>query len=257
MLKVCALTVCAWLAVVPAARAEVQLSIRNGRVTILAKDATVRQILAEWARVGKTRIINVERIPGGPITLELKDVPETEALDVLLRTLSGYLAAPRTALTAADASVFDSIVVMPTIAVAAPRTGAPASSPAPFSPPPTFANQEEDQDPNAPGRPPGGAPQQPAARPPIFSTFPAPQNGNANTGARPTLPTVRPGQASQPPPTGEQPLSQPFVPPVPQQAPPPAPPTSPGVIPNPAGGVSAPGMIAAPSQPGQPQRPPN
>ena len=252
MFKVCALAVCAWLATVPAARAEVQLSLGNGRVTILAKDATVRQILAEWARVGKTRIINAERVPGGPITLELKDVYETEALDVLLRTLSGYLAAPRTELTP-NASVFDSIVVMPTIAVAAPRTGAPASSPAPFSPPPTFANQEEDQDPNAPGRSPG-APQQPVARPPIFSTFPAPQNGNTNTGARPTLPTVRPGQASPPPPTGEQP----FVQPVPQQAPPPAPPTSPGVIPNPAGGVSAPGMIAAPpSQPGQPQRPPN
>jgi hypothetical protein len=257
MFKVCALAVCAWLAVVPAARAQVQLSIRNGRVTIVAKDATVRQILAEWARVGKTRIINGERIPGGPITLELKDVSETEALDVLLRSLSGYMAAPRTSLTSGDASVFDSIVVVPTIAAAAPRTSAPAGSPAPFAPSPTFTQQEDDQDPNAPGRP-GGAPQQPGARPPIFTTFPAPQNGNPNTGARPTLPTVRPGQVSQPPPTGEQPLSQPFVPPVPQQAPPSAPPTSPGVIPNPQGGVSAPGMIATPpSQPGQPQRPPN
>jgi hypothetical protein len=41
------------------------LSIHDGRVSIVAKDATVRQILTEWARVGRTKIVNVERIPGG------------------------------------------------------------------------------------------------------------------------------------------------------------------------------------------------
>src|SRR5438067_3086463 len=96
-----ALAVPVWLAAAPAARAEVQLSLRNGRVTIVAKDATVRQILAEWARVGRTKIVNGERIPGGPLTLELRDVPEGEALDVLLRSLSGYIAAPRPALGSA------------------------------------------------------------------------------------------------------------------------------------------------------------
>ena len=33
----------------------------------------MRQILAEWARVGQTRIVNVERIPGGPMTIELNE----------------------------------------------------------------------------------------------------------------------------------------------------------------------------------------
>ena len=254
MFKLCALALGAWLAVVPAARAEVQLSIRNGRVTIVAKDATVRQILAEWARVGKTKVVNGERIPGGPLTLELKDVPEAEALDVLLRTLSGYLAAPRIALTSADVSAYDSIIVMPTVA-AAPRTSAPSSVPAPFSPPTFNQQQDDEQDPNVAGRP--GAAPQPGTRPPIFSTFPSPQNGNAS--ARPTLPVVRPGQVSQPQNiTNDQQAAQPFVQPVPQQAPPPAAPSSPGVVANPLGGVSSPGMVApAPSQPGQPQRPPN
>src|SRR5712672_1064912 len=105
-LRTVALAISAWLAMAPAARAEVQFSIRNGRVTIVAKDATVRQIMAEWARVGKTKIVNAERIPGGPITLELKDVSEQEALDVLLRALSGYITAPRVQL-AADASMYD------------------------------------------------------------------------------------------------------------------------------------------------------
>ena len=59
--------------------------MQNGRVSLVAKDATVRQILAEWARVGQTKIVNVERVPGGPVTLELTNVPEAQALDVLLR----------------------------------------------------------------------------------------------------------------------------------------------------------------------------
>src|SRR6266853_1809392 len=117
-LRTVALAISAWLALAPAARAEVQLSIRNGRVTIVAKDATVRQILAEWARVGKTKIVNGERVPGGALTLELKDVPEADALDVLLRALNGYMAAPRATLAPADASIYDAIVVMPTIAAA-------------------------------------------------------------------------------------------------------------------------------------------
>src|SRR3954468_11207547 len=113
-LRTAALALSASLAFALPANAEVQLSLRDGRVTLVARDATVRQILAEWARVGKTKIVNGERIPGGPLTLELKDVPEAEALDVLLRTLSGYIAAPRAALVA-DASLYDSILVMPTV----------------------------------------------------------------------------------------------------------------------------------------------
>ena len=62
-------TLLALAAFVPAASADVELSIHDGRVTIVAKDATVRQILTEWARVGRTKIVNVERIPGGPMTL--------------------------------------------------------------------------------------------------------------------------------------------------------------------------------------------
>jgi len=31
-----------------------QLTIQDGRVSLIAKDATVRQILAEWARIGQT-----------------------------------------------------------------------------------------------------------------------------------------------------------------------------------------------------------
>ena len=248
VLRTVAFAVVASLALAGAARADVQLTLRNGRVTLIAKDATVRQILAEWARVGKTKIVNGDRVPGGPMTIELRDVPEADALDVLLRSLSGYMAAPRTTVAPADASVFDSIAVMPTVASAVPRTATP-SAPAPFSPPPAFNQTDDEPQDNTP-RPPVGA--QPA-RPPIFSTFPSPQTGpNGNpASARPVLPIVRPGVVQQPPqnnPNDVQP-QQPIA--LPQQAPPPT--AQPGGASAPVG-VSAPGMIApapAATQPGQ------
>ena len=127
-MKVAAIGAAAWLWAGSVAFADVQLSLQQGRVTLVAKDATVRQILAEWARVGQTKIVNLDRIPGGPLTLELNDVPEQQALDVLLRSLTGYMAAPRSA-SAPHLSRFDRIVVMPTSAP--PRAPVSAASPAP------------------------------------------------------------------------------------------------------------------------------
>src|SRR3954469_19810226 len=121
------------------ASADVQLTMQNGRVTIVAKDASVRQILTEWARVGHTKIVNVERIPGGPMTLELRNVPESQALEVLLRTLSGYIAAPR-ATVAENLSQFDRIIVMPT--VASTRAVTTAAPPPVFQQPTPQFNQQ-------------------------------------------------------------------------------------------------------------------
>jgi len=109
----------------PSFAAGLTLSVRDGVVTLDAQDVTVRQILTEWARVGKTRIVNVERITGGPITLKLDAVPEKQALDIILRTIPGYMAMPRTT-QVADASVYDRILIMPTTtAVAALRPQQP------------------------------------------------------------------------------------------------------------------------------------
>ena len=75
--------------------ADFELSIRDGRVSIVARDATVRQILAQWEKIGQTTIVNLDKISGGPVTIELKDVSEKQALEILLRSVSGYIAAPR------------------------------------------------------------------------------------------------------------------------------------------------------------------
>jgi hypothetical protein len=108
-----------------ASAAGLTLTIHDGLVSIDAQDVTVSQILTEWARVGKTRIVNAERITGGPITLKLDAVPEKQALDTILRSIPGYMAMPRATLTA-DASLYDRILIMPTTAaVAAPRPQRP------------------------------------------------------------------------------------------------------------------------------------
>lgn len=148
-----ALAISLWTA--SAAVADVRLTMQDGRVSIVAKDATIRQILTEWARIGKTQIVNLERIPGGPVTLELTNVTEKQALDVLLRPLSGYMLVLRVA-DAANVSRFDRIVVIPTIAEQRPAlsTSLPppsgTRSPAPtamYQPAPTVAERvEEHQD---------------------------------------------------------------------------------------------------------------
>jgi hypothetical protein len=213
------------LAVPASASAEVQVTVANGRVTIVAKDATVRQILTEWSRVGKVKIVNVERVPGTPLSLELKDVPEDQALDLLLRSVAGYLAAPR-AVRVPDASRFDRVVIMATAAVV--RT--PSLSQAPVvAPPPIFnaAPQPPSDDSGDQDQPQNAVPT-PNPRGPIFNTFPQPQNANPPQAAPAPMPTV-PGAGFEP-----QDPQQDGTTPQPQSFP---------------GTVSAPGMIAAPPPP--------
>ena len=222
----------AWLFAVSTASADVQLTMQNGHVTLVAKDATVRQILTEWARVGHTKIVNMERVPGGPVTLELTNVPEAQALEILLRTISGYITAPRP-VDAADLSRFDRIIIMPTLAAARPATTSATPPPvfqqAPqFQPPPADDDADEERPaPNvaAPGAQPRG---------PVFNSFPQPQVAN---------------------PQGA-PMAQPGAP-VPQTPPPAAPMSSPTPA-APYDGVAVPGMVAPPppAPPGQPVRRP-
>ncbi|HUR35065.1 MAG TPA: hypothetical protein VM032_14780 [Vicinamibacterales bacterium] len=161
------------------AQADVRVSIANGNVTVSARDATVRQILAEWARVGQTRIVNLERIAGAPLTIELTDVPEAQALDTLLRSVSGYLAAPR-AVSAPTSSRYDRIFILatstgtPARPSPAPANPAPTFTPPNFLPPPAPDDQNGDDDAPQPRR--SGAPVAPAGPPrgPTFNTFPQP-----------------------------------------------------------------------------------
>jgi hypothetical protein len=224
------------LAPLSPAHGEVRLTIRDGHVDLDAKDVTIRQILSEWARVGQTRVVNGEAVTGGPVTLRLANVPEAQALEILLRSVSGYVTAPRP-VELSDASRFDRILVMPMSTpprvVAAPQ---PAfQPPQPFPPggaPLPFDDQEED---DPPGVPPIAVP---TGRP-VF-----PQGPNAGPPGRGPGFQQQAPQFVQPafPPNGN-PQAPAFQPPPPQN--PPA-----GTMPL---GVSVPGMVVQPppQQPGQ------
>src|SRR5215208_5104095 len=82
----------------------VKMQFNNGRVTLSAQNAPLRTVLAEWSRIGGTQIVNGDRVSGAPLTLELTNVPERQALDIILRNVSGYMAGPRPALMAGASS---------------------------------------------------------------------------------------------------------------------------------------------------------
>jgi hypothetical protein len=156
------------------ANAEVSLQLREGRVTLLAKNAPIQQVLGEWARKGRTKIVNLERVAGPPLTLELRDLPESKALAILLRSVAGYIAAPR-AVALPGASQYDRILILPTSrAVAAAPAGRPVpwTAPPPRIPDPTELANGEGEDPNAQQEEPPGDPQQ--RQPPVFVP-PSPQ----------------------------------------------------------------------------------
>ena len=221
------LAICVLAAASPASAGQVKLQIRDGRVTLEARDATVREILAEWARVGGTRIVNAERVAGGPVTLLLTDVPEAKALDTVLRSVSGYMAAPRPA-SVSGASVYDRIVILATTRQA-PTPGlaaAPAADPSQRFRPgrPTRPDEQDEMmapNPNFPG---GNPNMPPGANPGV----PMPTDPGAGQGAGPM---PGPGTGSPAPST-------------------PAFPGIPGGVP--AGASPVPGVIVQPKPPVKP-----
>jgi hypothetical protein len=197
---------------IPAAAGEVRLSIANGRVTLFAQDATVREILSEWARVGQTRIVNAEKVTGVPLTLELRDVPEAQALDTILRSASGHVLVPRSAGTTGP-SVYDRIMIL---ATSRPPANSPVT-PAPFTrtmqQPQPQPQQAEDDGNDQPQQPPPGVV-------PGTQMFPGPA-GQAGLPNQTPMTSPRPGMVPQPQqPTNVNPYqiqnqgpNQPFVPP--------------------------------------------
>jgi hypothetical protein len=169
------------------------LQFNDGRVRLKADNVPASRILAEWARVGGTRIVHGERVPGPPLTLDIVDAPERQALDIVLRDAAGYMVLARDT-TAAGASTFDRILVLPTTtrAPAAAPTPPPGQSPvfpaggnnlddadddsqAPFVPPPPGAFPRG-RAPNVNRPPPGALPPQNGAQPFQVAPQPVPQD---------------------------------------------------------------------------------
>jgi hypothetical protein len=196
----------------PARAGDLRLEFNDGYVTLSARDVPVRQILTEWAARGRTRIINGEKVMGGPVSLELVRVPEKQAIEVILRSVAGYLVAARP-VAMAGASAFDRIVVMPTstavpaaAAAAGARPGFPAQQFVPQQTPQPMVDDQDEPVPSA--QPPGPE----GFVPGPDANVPAPPNG-------PYVPAQVPGQPMQqadpaqnpnntpPPPPGPTPLA--------------------------------------------------
>lgn len=125
-------TALALLIALPVSAQQLSLDIRDGLVTLQATNVPVRQVLAEWAKVGGTKVVGGERLAGAPLTLSLEGVPEAKALDIVLRGAAGYMAAART-VPGSGRSGYDRILVLATStppaggAAAASANGRPAA----------------------------------------------------------------------------------------------------------------------------------
>jgi hypothetical protein len=234
------------------AEAQLKLQISDGRVTLDAVNVPTRQILAEWARIGGTRIVGGDKVAGAPLTLKLVDVPEKQALDIILRNVAGFMAAPRLASAAPGASTYDRILIMATSSAPAAASNTRAGAPqAPGSQVPGYGNMPGTQrrvPPRPPNLPAAGGDEPPVApdepvevdqadtgmEQPVF-TFPSPGqqpgvNGpvfmpTPNTGNGQPAPviTLQPGNNGPTvytfPQTDGQPVNQPITLPSPSGQP--------------------------------------
>ncbi|MDR1990277.1 MAG: hypothetical protein LBQ09_08620 [Acidobacteriaceae bacterium] len=180
------------IAALPAS-AEVHLRLANGRATLSATSATPSQILSEWARVGHTTIVNAERATGAPLTIELADIPEAQALDIILRGVSGYILAPRADIVPA-ASQYDRIFIA---VVTTPARPAPPVAPPPAAPPAAPNVQPPAPEPVAPPANPQAAPVAPTPRiaPPTSGGVPAGVAAPGMMAPTPQPPPQTPGSA--------------------------------------------------------------
>jgi hypothetical protein len=202
-----------------ASAGDLKLTLSNGRATLIAQDVPLRQILDEWARIGKTVIVNADKLAGPPITLQLVDRPEREVLDLLLRSASGYIAAQRET-NVAGLSQFDKVMILPVSR--GPVGVASNAPPTPFNNRPVMNMQQmpmpvpDDDDPVEPPQavvPPGMGqqPNVPAQNPfqmapgqqapmtvPRPGILPAPPAGQPNPYGTPNGQPVAPGTVPPP-----------------------------------------------------------
>lgn len=178
---------------------ELKLSIDGGLVTLVAKDVPLSTLLSEWARVGRTTIVNGDKI-FTPVTLQLEAVPERRALEIVLRSAAGYMVAERST-PLAGASAFDRIMILPTSRPPATQPVFQQATPPPFAPRPAMPM-------------PMPVPDDDHDQPPTQNQQPAVPALPGQPGQQPQGPLTspRPGQLPQPAPQQPVPFGAPRPP---------------------------------------------
>lgn len=153
------------MAQTPAPSRQLELSFKNGLVTLVARGVTVPEIMGEWSRKGGSRVVNAEKMIGGQVDYEFHDVPESVVLQSLLRSAAGFIAAPRRAGGPAGASTIEQVMI---IAVSRPSASAVITMPTNLSPNPVqiIGSPDDDIPPARPAMPQPQASQQPPAAQP-------------------------------------------------------------------------------------------
>src|SRR5688572_3176259 len=93
------------------AEEQLKFTLKDARITIVAESVTLQEILAEWTRVGQTEFVGADTLVDQRVTVQLFDVAEAHALEVLLRSTAGYLARYRTR-PADSPSSFDRVRIL-------------------------------------------------------------------------------------------------------------------------------------------------
>jgi hypothetical protein len=170
----------------------------QGRVTIVAQQVTVSEILAEGGRKGGTKIQGAERLTGGVLVTPMlfDNRPELEVIEALTRQAAGVSVAPRRA-GATGASRFESIHIVATSAATAASPYPSAPTYGGTAPPPVRGFPDDEVPPvNAPG---ARDPQQQPGQGPAGAK-PAPSSPTGSPVIVPVVPVVPVG--GTPPPGG-------------------------------------------------------
>jgi hypothetical protein len=76
-------------------RYPIKIAFGDGRISLFAEGAPASEVLAEWARYGKTEVLGAELVDRRLVTMMLDEVSEGEALEAILGREIAYLTVPR------------------------------------------------------------------------------------------------------------------------------------------------------------------
>jgi hypothetical protein len=164
---------------------------QDGRVTLSARNVTIREILGEWARQCGCYVVNGDKVPGVPLAIPLLYEHEAQAkvLESLLRQAAGYVLTPQRA-GVVSKSNFETIYILATSNPVA-TSFQPVSTPNPY-PMPTAGAPDDELPPILPA----GAPR-PLTNPSAGPVPQPPGSEGRGTGmpqpGQSTMPTARPG----------------------------------------------------------------
>jgi len=180
------------------AQAQLSLTVANGRVTLIAQNAPLHSIVAEWQRVNGTTFVNSDQLDNDSVTLRLTDVTERTAIATLLRASAGYVVVQR-----ADSATVGRVLILPR------RSGPIVSSSAPENVATSIVDvpRERVRGILSPGDPPEFAGPSPMPREAV--EFSATNQGtpaaSTNKPASTSLGSARPGEITTAQPARQQP----------------------------------------------------